>query len=65
MRFRKSTFWVQKVGEGVPHLPKFDPSYGPGSNNNPFGHYVTKTSSGRQGLIKFESKKCVSAANHS
>ena len=30
MRFKKSTFWVQKVHFwGVPHLPKMDPGYGP------------------------------------
>ena len=30
MRFKKSTFWVQKVHFlGVLHPPKIDPGYGP------------------------------------
>ena len=30
VRFKKSTFWVQKVHFwGIPHLPKVDPGYRP------------------------------------
>ena len=31
MRFKKSTFWVQKVHIfGIPYFPNIDPGYGPG-----------------------------------
>ena len=51
VRFKKSTFWVQKVHFlGVPHPPKIDPGYGPANT----GHRLLtcKFSSNLVGLLQ-------------